>query len=264
MINHQLISYSQNHEDMILHVIFSGVEKGFYVDVGAYHPVDHSVTNFFYKRGWRGINIEPNKRLFDNFVKKRKRDMNLNIGISDKKGVLSFCEYLDLDGLSTFSEIIKRSHINANYRTNEYRVKVDSLKNVLKKTKEKVIHFLKIDVEGFEYNVVLGNDWNKYRPIVVVIEGISDGCYSILRENNYEKIFFDGLNNYYIDKKHIDKFNLNNYANVLLSGGYITNKCHNLIEENKKLIVENEILKREVKLLRNRKFSIINLFKRSN
>lgn len=53
------ISYAQNYEDVMLHRALKGVEKGFYIDVGANDPVQYSVTKAFYERGWRGINIEP-------------------------------------------------------------------------------------------------------------------------------------------------------------------------------------------------------------
>ena len=36
----------------------SRIPSGFYIDVGACHPVVHSVTKLFYERGWNGINID--------------------------------------------------------------------------------------------------------------------------------------------------------------------------------------------------------------
>ncbi len=82
------IYYSQNREDIILDSFFPDVEEGFYVDVGAYDPDHDSVTKLFYLKGWHGINIEPQEKRHQLFVKKRKRDTNLNIGISSKSGSL--------------------------------------------------------------------------------------------------------------------------------------------------------------------------------
>ena len=74
-------SYSQLGEDLILDFFLKGKGSGFYVDVGAYHPINLSNTYKFYKRGWSGINIEPNYTKFRLFEEQRSKDINLNIGI---------------------------------------------------------------------------------------------------------------------------------------------------------------------------------------
>jgi hypothetical protein len=43
-----MISYAQNHEDVLLERCFGTQQSGFYVDVGAWEPVLHSVTQHFY------------------------------------------------------------------------------------------------------------------------------------------------------------------------------------------------------------------------
>ena len=53
------ISYSQFGEDLWLADYFSDKRDGFYVDVGAFDPANVSNTLLLYRRGWRGINIEP-------------------------------------------------------------------------------------------------------------------------------------------------------------------------------------------------------------
>ena len=58
----QMVSYSQNYEDVVLSRVVAGPEPGFYVDVGATDPRRHSNTKTFYDRGWRGLNLEPNAR----------------------------------------------------------------------------------------------------------------------------------------------------------------------------------------------------------
>ena len=91
-IDNYQISYSENHEDIILAGFFNKNIRGFYVDVGANHPEDKSITKLFYDMGWDGINIEPIPRLYKLFEKQRTRDINLNIGISDQPGRLTFRE----------------------------------------------------------------------------------------------------------------------------------------------------------------------------
>jgi hypothetical protein len=80
------VSYSQYGEDILL--IKSDIlqlnKKGFYVDIGANHPKIYSNTYKFYKAGWTGINIDPIPEMTNKF-KQRKRDINLNIGISNNE-----------------------------------------------------------------------------------------------------------------------------------------------------------------------------------
>ena len=79
-------SYCAFYEDLILFCVFSDVKNGFYIDVGANDPIKGSVTNALYLKGWSGINIEPLPKKYDLLVKKRPRDINLNIGVGNTKG----------------------------------------------------------------------------------------------------------------------------------------------------------------------------------
>ncbi|MFA7355121.1 MAG: SAM-dependent methyltransferase, partial [Sulfurimonadaceae bacterium] len=72
-----LKSYSQEGEDMILRRLFEQQPNGFYVDVGAHHPKRFSNTYFFYKKGWRGINIDAMPNSMELFNKIRPRDINI-------------------------------------------------------------------------------------------------------------------------------------------------------------------------------------------
>lgn len=83
-------NFSQSNEEQILKKIFSGKKRGFYVDVGCFHPRRYSNTAYFYKVGWNGINIDAdNKNLFL-FRIFRRRDINLNHFVSSKKKICSF------------------------------------------------------------------------------------------------------------------------------------------------------------------------------
>jgi FkbM family methyltransferase len=195
--------YAQYNEDIILVTLLYEVKKGFYVDVGANQEEYHSVTKLFYERGWNGINIEPIPRLIKDFNKKRARDINLNIAVSDKKGQLMFREYPEHDGLSTFSKPLPE---NANLLHKDYEVVVDSLSNILDDNKVKKIDFLKIDVEGFEYEVLRSNNWAKYRPTVICVEANKrkSNWAKYITEQNYTWFIFDGLNEYYVANESIN------------------------------------------------------------
>ncbi len=199
-----IITYAQNREDIILRGFFSPDEVGFYVDVGAEHPTKLSVTKIFYDQGWHGINIEPIKQGYELFTKDRARDINVNLGISNRSGALQFRQY-EGSGYSTFSEDMKiehtkdAEHLVKNYK--DYVVNVTTLKNLFKEYDVNSIQFMKVDVEGLEYEVLSGNDWSKYRPEVICVEAnhIMKDWRKLLIDQGYKKVFFDGLNEYYVD-----------------------------------------------------------------
>lgn len=165
-------SYAQNGEDIILNYFLSGQEKGFYVDVGANHPKRFSNTFIFYKRGWRGINIEPDPKCFRRFLRTRGRDINLNIGIGEKNGVLDLYVF-KADTLSTFSKENAEMYQRMGYGAPEIKkIELASLSSVLEKylSNDGGIDFLSIDAEGFDEIVLNSNNWDKFRPKFIVLE----------------------------------------------------------------------------------------------
>lgn len=207
--------YSQNREDIILAVFLDSVKKGFYIDVGAGDPVNDSVTYYFYKSGWRGVNIEPNETIFKKLESKRKRDININLGISNTKGKKKLRIYSDeMQGQSTYSEKIKiqKSKEDDSLPYKDVVTEVERLDKVLEQNlpeQVKDIHFMKIDVEGFEGEVLHGNDWGKFRPWVLCIEAdhLHEDWRTYLKENGYNKVFSDGLNDYFIEQSHTQLIN---------------------------------------------------------
>jgi len=105
-----LKSYSQEGEDMILRRLFEKQKTGFYVDVGAHHPKRFSNTFFFYKKGWRGINIDAMPNSMSLFNKIRSRDINLEIPISDKKQKLKYYMFNEA-ALNCFSKELAEKRI---------------------------------------------------------------------------------------------------------------------------------------------------------
>jgi len=200
------VYYAQNREDIILSAFFKDDEKGFYVDVGANDPTIDSVTKLFYQRGWNGINIEPIKRLYAELQRERPRDINLNIGVGEQSETGLFREYIKAEGLSTFSKDIQQEYASRSSSKDlkyaEYKVQVRPLADIFRKNDVESIQFMKVDVEGFEYEVLKGNDWDRFRPEVICIESvhIKKDWHSLLKKNGYEKVFHDGLNEYFVDK----------------------------------------------------------------
>lgn len=166
-------SYSQEGEDLILYHIFENKNNGFYVDIGAHHPFRFSNTFLFYKRGWRGINIDANPESIKLFNKFRTRDININVGIGEKKSILNYYMFNE-PALNTFSnELAKERDGFKEYRLEKIvQVKVVPLREILKEylPQDTKIDFMNIDCEGWDFEVIKSNDWELYRPIVVLVE----------------------------------------------------------------------------------------------
>lgn len=212
-----MISYAQNYEDVMLWRALGYIENGFYVDVGAAWPDEHSVTKLFYDSGWRGINIEPNPEFYKKYLADREEDINLNIAISDKKGETELY-FIDDTGLSSLDKGIADSHKKIGFFSKPSIVTVSTLTSVLAEyVKEKEIHFLKVDVEGLEKQVLLGNDWSRFRPWVLLIESTKPMSQeenyqeweSIVIQAGYVFAYADGLNRFYVADEHkslLDRF----------------------------------------------------------
>ena len=163
-------SFSQKGEDLVIERIIGPKKRGFYIDVGANNPNIFNNTKRFYDKGWSGINIEPNPVLIREFEQKRKRDINLNIGIRKKRGTARFYEF-EADGLSTFSNEEKENYLKLGYKIKQQlNVRVQSLKNIMGVYGKGKIDFISIDTEGLDYEVLESNDWKKFRPTLVCIE----------------------------------------------------------------------------------------------
>ena len=181
--------YSQAGEDMLLSLYYEGKKhKGFYVDVGAHHPYRFSNTAYFYKRGWRGINIEPTPSLFKAFPKRRRRDINLNVGIGNGEK-LTF--YVFNEGaLNTFDPEIARSRdgsYDGKYRIiDRIEVQTRTLADILDKhlPAGTPIDLLTIDVEGMDFAVLKSNDWTRYLPQFILVE-----CESELDDLSDDEIY---------------------------------------------------------------------------
>lgn len=220
------VYYSQNMEDLIISSFLPNKQDGFYIDIGAHDPDHFSVTKLFYQAGWKGINVEPQPDLYKKLARERPRDINLNLAISNKSGLLKLRQYPDGSGLSTLSEAMKKSYLTDGKLkavTKKYKdiaVKVITLKDLYKEyVKEVEVDFLKVDVEGHEMQVLQGNDWNKYRPKIICIESnhIKEDWPKLLKESGYEEALFDGLNRYYLAEEHSKELWSNfDYAGVAL------------------------------------------------
>jgi FkbM family methyltransferase len=206
------ISYSQEGEDMVLYRTFEALDKGYYIDVGAHHPIRFSNTYKFYKMGWRGINIDAMPGSMVPFTSARPLDINLEIPVSGKPETLPFYIFNET-ALNTFSkELADERSAKPEYEVVKVvEVKTETLENILDTylPQGQKINFLSIDAEGFDFEILKSNNWTKYRPDVLLIE--SDFDYNsflgsevniYMQSNGYE-LYAKTLRTYFFKSKSI-------------------------------------------------------------
>ncbi len=204
------ISYAQNFEDVMLWRALGHIEKGFYIDVGANDPIVDSVTKAFYNADWSGINIEPISEHIETLKLERPRDINLAVAAGNVQSTAEIIQPTTR-GWASLNPVFIEKYTLEDQHAKRHVVNVTTLNHIIREyCTHQEIHFLKIDVEGFELQVLQGITLSRYRPWIIVIESTLPNSQiesyksweKILRDNQYLFAYFDGLNRYYIAKEH--------------------------------------------------------------
>jgi FkbM family methyltransferase len=164
--------YSQDNQDRYLEQnVFKGFTSGVFVDVGAHDGVSLNNTLFFSKnRNWMGVNIEPIQKVFETLSKNRPDDINLPCAISKEDGEIDFlCNTGHTEMLSGIVSLydprhierIKKENIENDSTSSVVRVKTRRLESIFDEYEMKHVHYLSIDVEGAEFEVIQSISFDK-------------------------------------------------------------------------------------------------------
>lgn len=206
-----MVSYAQNFEDVLLWRALKDIRGGAYVDVGACHPTEGSVTRWFYDQGWAGVNLEPIPDLHSRLERERRRDINMCAaagaapGRADFRVVRRNLGYSSLHGSGALPGDLAED-------TETIEVEIVTLDSVIERLDRPAVHFLKIDVEGAEAEVLAGLDLRRHRPWILVIEATAPGTQRDVsapwrggvEEAGYSHAWFDGLNRWFVAKEHAE------------------------------------------------------------
>ncbi|MBL8550627.1 MAG: FkbM family methyltransferase [Hyphomonadaceae bacterium] len=167
-------SYSQEGEDLVLARVFNGQPTGFYIDVGALHPIRFSNTYLFYKRGWRGLNIDATPGSMEAFRRIRPRDVNVECLVAATPATFRYFMFNE-PALNTLDAALaeERTRADGAYQVvGTVDLAARPLADVLSEhvPSGQAIDFLSVDVEGADLDVLRSNDWGRFRPRVVVAE----------------------------------------------------------------------------------------------
>jgi FkbM family methyltransferase len=206
------ISYAQRLEDYHLEQVFAGEPPGFYIDVGAGHPIADNVSYWFYLRGWRGLVVEPQRGLCELYAHLRPRDTAVQTLVGRSEGEAEFHIVEGMHGLSTAVAAHTRAALALGATVKPMRMPVTTLAALTAAHGVGTVDFLKIDVEGAEADVLAGADWQRCRPRVVLVEALAPGSLEeswsawepALTAAGYRFVFFDGLNRFYVAEEARD------------------------------------------------------------
>lgn len=208
----RFISYAQNFEDVRLWRAFSDVSAGRYLDVGTQDPVRDSVSLAFYERGWRGIHIEPTPSYAAAMRAARPDELVIEAAVSTAPGPIRFFE-IPQTGLSTGVPDIAEHHAGIGWPVQEITVPTVTLAGLFDLMGEEPIHWLKIDVEGMEADVLASWGDHPARPAALIIEATipntqiqtHDAWYELVLSRGYSDVLFDGLSRYFIHETHAQR-----------------------------------------------------------
>lgn len=192
-------SHSQFGEDMLLNSILGNKKDGFYIDIGAHHPVYFSNTYHFYRKGWRGINIDAAPGSMKDFKLLRPRDINLEVCIAPENNLDVEFYTFEKAALNTFDEKMAQKALTSDAKLiKKVNLKTVTLEHCLTKylLPGQEIDFLSIDVEGLDEMILKSNNWLKFSPKIVVFESheidlknfSNEGLVKFLNSHNYEII----------------------------------------------------------------------------
>jgi FkbM family methyltransferase len=172
------ISYSQSGEDIIIDALFEnfkGKEKT-YLDIGANDPVICNNTYLLYKKGWRGVLVEPDTAMCEVVKAKRPADtiLNIGIGLSNESEAPFYVFPGRLNTWSTFSQEEAGIRETASgIKAKKISVPLKTINNILEQYFVTCPNFISIDVEGLDLDILKSFDFNRFRPDVFCVETIS-------------------------------------------------------------------------------------------
>jgi FkbM family methyltransferase len=207
------LSFTRNFEDVMINRVFNTIQNGFYIDVGAYQPISDSNTCALYQRGWRGVVVEPQSRLHPQWAKHRPEDILIGAAIGKEMGEVTFYQFPWNDQAATIAPEIVAMHEREGRQVQSQTVQQVTLTHLLEQHRSQgEIHLLSIDVEGAERLALEGLDRTRFRPWMIVLESVlpnrpqpnfSDWEHLLL-DTDYEFVYFDAVNRFYLAKEHLD------------------------------------------------------------
>ena len=201
------VSHAQNFEDVVLWRALKQVANGFYIDIGAQDPVEDSVSLAFYEKGWRGVHVEPTPAYAAKLRNARPDEEVIETAISRVGGSVTLYE-ISGTGLTTGKRKVAKKHEANGFVSKPINVVAMPMSELLDRYSDRETHWLKIDVEGMEADVLRGWRPAKARPWIVIVESTIPSSQKTSHASwerellalDYKFAYFDGLNRFYVHR----------------------------------------------------------------
>jgi FkbM family methyltransferase len=185
------LSYSQQGEDLIVQSICDslGIQNPSYLDIGAADPILLNNTYLFYQKGCRGVLVEPNPAFCRRLQAQRPKDKALNIGIGPTGQMVA--DYYMISGpdgylLNTFSkdEVDDYATKSKGFRSVEKVIKIPlvDINTIMAEHFHGAPHFISIDTEGLDLDILKSLDFKRFRPRIVCAETLIIGTTQVKME----------------------------------------------------------------------------------
>jgi FkbM family methyltransferase len=181
-------SYAQGGEDVAAHFLFDylGHRNITYLDIGAYDPILINNTYFFYRRGHRGVLVEPNVAMCQKLRAVRPEDVTLEAGIGVTAEREADYYVMTEPSWNTFS----REEAEHQTRATQGKVRIErvikmpllNINDVIAEHLRSAPSFLSIDAEGLHLAILQSLDYRRFRPLVICVETLVSGTRQTIRE----------------------------------------------------------------------------------
>ncbi|MCW1322644.1 FkbM family methyltransferase [Campylobacter jejuni] len=189
-------------QDAIAYVIFKGKKEGFFIDIGANDGIEISNSLIFEQLGWKGLCVEANPITFEKLKKNRKCDLYNVAVFSENIGRVKLAT-TKVSGLDTLELNLTKEHqekmlLFSNNDEIKY-IEVDTITfGELMESYPMVqyIDFMSLDVEGGEFEVLKGIDFNKYSFGLITIEhnnvkNMENAIIKFMKEKGYRLFMYN-------------------------------------------------------------------------
>lgn len=205
-------SYSQCGEDLIAAFVFDalGISSPSYLDIGAHHPTFLSNTYLFYEQGHHGVNVEPDPTLCETIRRERGRDVCLNAGVGTSHQKTAEFYVMSARTLNTFSKSEAELHVRSgNYEIESViQIPLLTINEIIERHFAPRPHFVSLDTEGMDLEILKTFDLQKYRPEVFCIETLTypdeqktPEVFGFMSSNGYFAYADTYINTIFVDQK---------------------------------------------------------------
>lgn len=201
---------TEDHENHLVWRFFGQSTQGFFVEVGANDPRNNSQTWFLESKGWRGILVEPLSQFYAPLCEARPGSTvyqracaapghpptaELHVGANSEHSSLQ-PNLVDVDTPYVQTETVRLTTLDA----------------LLHEAGDPVLHFLSIDVEGLQLEVLKGFSLERHRPRLLFVEDhlLNWDTHRYIRSYGYRLVKRTRLNNWYVPEG--TPFHLTNFT----------------------------------------------------